>query len=385
MCEGRLLTSAQHHLLTQHVDWRARSISANASEHAFQILNITIPANGTQSSMTKHAFDHQNHGNVTINHENGKAALVGMLLNQRRLSQQDSELQGARENHDSTTQHDGHAHSSLHVGDRGRTNSIASADTSDNQRGLNEDHTRTVLPSIDKLFPLMAHSPSNSSHNDSRQPHGGDVEKDKKKKRNMRLRRKWSEQEKDALMKGIEKHGPGNWTIILNDEEFSFDNRTATDLKDKYRTCYPARLATEDPGTQQLDALALKDNSSAESHDEQNSGANDGNSVLSRRFSFPIPEVYRSLKRPRRRERRPFDDRDDKEILEGLRRYGPAWSQIQRDASFHLLCRRPLDLRDRVRNRFPDLYKRLKKNLSQQRNQKQQARDEATREFVDLG
>ncbi|KDN42204.1 hypothetical protein K437DRAFT_216203, partial [Tilletiaria anomala UBC 951] len=49
---------------------------------------------------------------------------------------------------------------------------------------------------------------------------------------------RWTEDETQALVDGCNKHGVGSWKIILSDPEFShrFENRTAGDLKDRFRT-----------------------------------------------------------------------------------------------------------------------------------------------------
>lgn len=66
-----------------------------------------------------------------------------------------------------------------------------------------------------------------------------------------------------------------------------------------------------------------------------------------------------------RRERRPFTDEEDKQILEGLEEYGPAWTKIQRDPRFNLSSRQPTDLRDRVRNGYPSVFQRIEKGAFQ--------------------
>ncbi|KAJ0679949.1 putative transcription factor MYB-related family [Helianthus annuus] len=50
-------------------------------------------------------------------------------------------------------------------------------------------------------------------------------------------KRKWTNNEVEALHAGVKKHGAGKWTLILSDSQFasSFDNRSNVDLKDKWR------------------------------------------------------------------------------------------------------------------------------------------------------
>jgi hypothetical protein len=42
----------------------------------------------------------------------------------------------------------------------------------------------------------------------------------------------------------VNRHGVGKWTDILEDKNFRFNDRTAGDLKDRFRTCCPEELRT---------------------------------------------------------------------------------------------------------------------------------------------
>lgn len=55
-----------------------------------------------------------------------------------------------------------------------------------------------------------------------------------------RKRTQYTAAEDDALLKGFEKHG-NSWTAIREDEELGLENRTATDLRDRFRTKHPER------------------------------------------------------------------------------------------------------------------------------------------------
>ncbi|KAG2259552.1 hypothetical protein Bca52824_078846 [Brassica carinata] len=48
---------------------------------------------------------------------------------------------------------------------------------------------------------------------------------------------KWTEEEEEALLAGVKKHGPGKWKNILRDPDFAdpLSNRSNIDLKDKWR------------------------------------------------------------------------------------------------------------------------------------------------------
>ncbi|WZH48905.1 uncharacterized protein QYS62_010090 [Fusarium acuminatum] len=75
--------------------------------------------------------------------------------------------------------------------------------------------------------------------------------------------------------------------------------------------------------------------------------------------------IHGPFKKSHRRERRPFTEQDDIEILEGLDTHGPSWTKIQRDPRFHLSSRQPTDLRDRVRNKYAEVYQRIEKGTFQ--------------------
>ncbi|KAL8087689.1 uncharacterized protein LOC141697444 [Apium graveolens] len=61
------------------------------------------------------------------------------------------------------------------------------------------------------------------------------VKRDESPKPLRRKRKPWSNEEEDTLRKGVKKYGTGNWKIILNMYSDIFDDRTAIDLKDKWR------------------------------------------------------------------------------------------------------------------------------------------------------
>ncbi|KAF5746879.1 putative Homeodomain-like/winged-helix DNA-binding family protein [Tripterygium wilfordii] len=50
-------------------------------------------------------------------------------------------------------------------------------------------------------------------------------------------KQKWTQEEEDALLAGIAKHGPGKWKNIIRDPEFAsiLTHRSNIDLKDKWR------------------------------------------------------------------------------------------------------------------------------------------------------
>ncbi|KAF2965973.1 hypothetical protein GQX73_g7602 [Xylaria multiplex] len=70
----------------------------------------------------------------------------------------------------------------------------------------------------------------------------------KVKRRAAKPRRKWSEEETNHLLLGVSKHGVGRWTDILEDPGYRFNERTAGDLKDRFRTCCPEELRSSTGG-----------------------------------------------------------------------------------------------------------------------------------------
>ncbi|KAL2269528.1 hypothetical protein VTJ83DRAFT_1712 [Remersonia thermophila] len=218
----------------------------------------------------------------------------------------------------------------------------------------------------------------------------------KQKRRPMKPRRKWTEEETKHLLLGVSRHGVGRWTQILEDPDFNFNGRTAGDLKDRFRTCCPEELrqdtATEegsavaDPATAPTSEAATRPKPGFHLEDillpsTKDKGAADTESALP--AAAPDSEVGPKKRKPRahrkkledlaelgihgpfekshRRKRRPFTKQDDEEILDGLNQYGPSWTRIQRDPKYHLSSRQPTDLRDRVRNKYPEIYANIEK------------------------
>ncbi|KAK7419527.1 hypothetical protein QQX98_003296 [Neonectria punicea] len=211
----------------------------------------------------------------------------------------------------------------------------------------------------------------------------------KARKRATKPRRKWSEEETNHLLLGVNRHGVGKWTSILEDSDFKFNDRTAGDLKDRFRTCCPDELRRSKKG-----ALGSPSDTPPEPKHKVKGDTHLNKILIDREVSL-ITEppagndadtnpkqkksrahrkkmedlvelgIHGPFKKSHRRERRPFTEQDDTEILEGLNQHGPAWTKIQRDPRFHLASRQPTDLRDRVRNKYPNIYHRIEKGTFQ--------------------
>lgn len=211
-----------------------------------------------------------------------------------------------------------------------------------------------------------------------------DKNANKGRKRAAKPRRKWSEEETNHLLLGVNRHGVGKWTAILEDSDFKFDDRTAGDLKDRFRTCCPAELCGargEDRAASSVSVPNGRKSTFPENilHDDE--GSPPGGMITPPAESDaaskqPKTRAHRKkiadleslgicapFKKSHRRERKPFTPEEDAKILEGLEKYGPAWTKIQRDPRFHLSSRQPTDLRDRVRNKYPNVFQNIEKGM----------------------
>ncbi|KXJ93758.1 hypothetical protein Micbo1qcDRAFT_172658 [Microdochium bolleyi] len=213
----------------------------------------------------------------------------------------------------------------------------------------------------------------------------------KPKRKAAKPRRKWSEEETNHLLLGVSKHGVGRWTDIMEDPEYNFHERSAGDLKDRFRTCCPAELrndllAQRAEGSSR-DAASAKMlpvrkpkkglmaenilNQEEEQVDAEGTAQNDTDPTMpkqrkSRAHRKKLEDLAElgikgPFKKSHRRERRPFSEQDDREILEGFELFGPQWTKIQRDPRFHLSSRQPTDLRDRLRNKYPERFQASEK------------------------
>ncbi|KAL9114341.1 MAG: hypothetical protein Q9227_001763 [Pyrenula ochraceoflavens] len=227
---------------------------------------------------------------------------------------------------------------------------------------------------------------------------------------------KWSEGETSELLKGVAKYGVGKWALIKNDPDFTFNNRSAVDLKDRFRVVCPdsykpvqklannqsskekdlarAKSSTDDlssllnpaspPSASKHDdnthcsrapspaAPALSKSSpqrqsrkakphniskySTELSQLQQQTLENPSLPSSSRPASPQPPPPPSSSNPRQA-RRFWTPTEDSNLLSGLSKHGMQWKRITQDLSLSLSHRRPQDLRDRIRTKFPEGYK----------------------------
>ncbi|KUJ07314.1 uncharacterized protein LY89DRAFT_601538 [Mollisia scopiformis] len=248
---------------------------------------------------------------------------------------------------------------------------------------FHDSHGRNSLNTVPPKIKVAKEStrPDSNKHPEKDEPQ----EKSFKRRKSAPGRNKWTDEETSTLLLGVAKHGIGNWTDIIKDPSFSFNQRSALDLKDRFRTCCPDELrgkkgtATNSKTDRTKAKSSLMSQNILIGEEDQAQGSNDGDLASSRhqktRAHRKKLEDLAQLgiksevpfKPSDRRERRPYTEEEDRAILEGYKKYGFVWSQIQRDPQFNLQSRQPTDIRDRFRNKYPEKFKKeaeAKKKIS---------------------
>ncbi|KAF2265409.1 hypothetical protein CC78DRAFT_201012 [Lojkania enalia] len=200
---------------------------------------------------------------------------------------------------------------------------------------------------------------------------------DSAKGRESKKRNKWSEQETRDLLHGVSKFGIGNWKKILQCPEFKFNQRSAVDLKDRFRTCCPGeglKLRKPRAKDSQKDSARKQDESFSSTTTNQEDDASHRFSFDSNKGIAKIPRKPRGdshkkssaelaamgIDKPffktKRRERREFTEEDDENLLRGFEKYGPVWHSMRDDEDLGFSSRHPTDLRDRFRIKYPEKY-----------------------------
>lgn len=163
-----------------------------------------------------------------------------------------------------------------------------------------------------------------------------------------RARRKWTDSETRDLLIGVRKYGIGKWKQILDDPAFNFCERSSVDLKDRYRVC-----ANNDS----VPKLDTHSNTATPITEQSTPIEGTGPSLSPTKtndLDFPADQGQAPKQR---RKRRAWTIVEDESLLKGVARHGFQWTVIHDDPDLDLAHRRATDLRDRIRNKFPDGYK----------------------------
>lgn len=149
-------------------------------------------------------------------------------------------------------------------------------------------------------------------------------------------RRKWTDAELKALKSGVAKYGKGHWRMILSDPAFQFNDRSIVDLKDRWRVNERSQARDRAAKGQTLGEKPMQVANMLRDNTPLNDNAKDSTSKAARgRVEFTAAQ--------------------DAAILRGFDKWGPKWTYIQAGESV-LEQRKPRDIRDRFRFRWPDKY-----------------------------
>jgi len=174
-----------------------------------------------------------------------------------------------------------------------------------------------------------------------------------------RARRMWTESETQDLLAGVTKYGVGKWKQILDDPAFNFSGRSSVDLKDRYRVCSKDEFnlkGDSQDGESRLPAR-LKPDDTHTAADDATSPAAEPPLPVQTDSTTGSPLVNQPAAPKQRRKRRAWTAVEDDALLRGVARHGFQWTTIHDDPDLDLTHRRATDLRDRIRNKFPDGYK----------------------------
>lgn len=200
--------------------------------------------------------------------------------------------------------------------------------------------------------------------------------------RELRKRNKWSEQETKDLLLGVSRFGIGSWKKILQCPDFAFNQRTAVDLKDRFRTCCPGEglkarkpkrkgdasdeSSQTTPAPSTTSSMSSNPDSVAQETLEMVSSLRKSRGDNLRRDRADTHRkgpaelremgIHGSFARNNRRERRAFTEQDDENLLKGYEKYASSWHLMRDDKDLGFSSRQPTDLRDRFRIRYPEIF-----------------------------
>lgn len=180
-------------------------------------------------------------------------------------------------------------------------------------------------------------------------------------------RNKWSECETADLLRGVAQFGIGNWTKILKCEDYQFHHRTALDLKDRFRVCCPEQYNSKKTSKKDQAAIAPTPAINETGSAVPDATISAKSSPKAKKVKGPASErvsttqlkdlgIDEPFAKSGRRSRHGYSEAEDEAILRGFQKYGKSWSSIRKDVSLNLMNRKPRDLRDRMRTRYPEEY-----------------------------
>ncbi|KAI5286105.1 hypothetical protein KEM54_000064 [Ascosphaera aggregata] len=173
------------------------------------------------------------------------------------------------------------------------------------------------------------------------------------------VKRKWTDEETNDLLRGVVRCGVGNWKTILTQSDLNFTGRSAMNLKDRFRICCPWVYGGQSTKlNDHIDKKIQQFVTTVEGDEADSLPEGD----LSKKAKLTLmalgvedPTTALKATRPARRH---FTTEEDIALLRGYRQYGFRWAMIRNDRFLNLQHRKPSDLRDRFRTKYPDVYKR---------------------------
>ena len=162
---------------------------------------------------------------------------------------------------------------------------------------------------------------------------------------------KWHDDETACLLKGVARFGIGSWTKILRCQDYQFDRRTALDLKDRFRVCRP-----EDYSAPKKTKSASPKVVSADGNDIRSLTTREKPNDRKCTSELQLLGISAPFAKTSRRKRTAYTAEEDTAILKGFKKHGHSWAAIRADPGLSLTHRKATDLRDRLRNRFPEEY-----------------------------
>jgi len=158
---------------------------------------------------------------------------------------------------------------------------------------------------------------------------------------------KWTAEETQNLIDGVERFGIGNWKKILECEDYNFqEGRNSIDLKDRFRTCFPDEYRRNGSQRGKIDSIL----------EPTGKRRGRGGRTTVELEKLGVKE-HQPFPKQDRRQRTNFTKAEDEALLQGYLKHPSQWKKIQMDPGLGLGHRTRTDLRDRFRNRYPQRFK----------------------------